>query len=140
MWELVDDRGWKEGIRRKFDSGVDQEASKWADLGMAEALLGHKEEALRCARKAVELVLESVDASYAPIFRIDLAFVQAWTGDKEGALTEFARLLRTPMASGRNSDTLNVHVMKHHPFFFPLQGDPRFVALLNDPKNNAPLF
>jgi len=24
--------------------------------------------------------------------------------------------------------------------FTPLRGDPRFEALLNDPKNNAPLF
>jgi hypothetical protein len=24
--------------------------------------------------------------------------------------------------------------------FQPLRGDPRFEALLNDPKNNAPLF
>jgi hypothetical protein len=30
--------------------------------------------------------------------------------------------------------------MKHHPAYAPLQGDPRFEALLNDPKNNAPLF
>jgi len=57
-------------------------------------------------------------------------------------LAEYARLLRTPMTQGtaRNAATLNVHVMRHHPFYFPLQGDPRFEALLNDPKNNAPLF
>jgi hypothetical protein len=30
--------------------------------------------------------------------------------------------------------------MKRHPYFFPLQGDPAFEALLNDPKNYAPLF
>jgi hypothetical protein len=30
--------------------------------------------------------------------------------------------------------------MKRHAHFFPLQGEPRFEALLNDPKNNAPLF
>jgi len=40
----------------------------------------------------------------------------------------------------RRHASLNVHAMRHHPYFFPRQGDPRFEALLNDPKNNAPLF
>jgi hypothetical protein len=35
---------------------------------------------------------------------------------------------------------LNVHEMRRAPEFFPLQGDPRFEALLQDRKNNAPLF
>jgi hypothetical protein len=30
--------------------------------------------------------------------------------------------------------------MKQCPVYAPLRGDPRFEALLNDPKNNAPLF
>jgi hypothetical protein len=43
-------------------------------------------------------------------------------------------LLRTPYSG------LNVHEMKRDPTYTPLRGDPRFEALLNDPKNNAPLF
>ncbi|MSU48248.1 MAG: tetratricopeptide repeat protein [Opitutus sp.] len=109
----------------------------WSALGMVEALLGHPEAALRCARKAIELVPESLDALHASDNRLILAFVYAWTGDKEKALEEYARLLRAPVYM---ADELNVHVMKHHPYYFPLQGDPRFEALLNDPKNNAPLF
>jgi len=30
--------------------------------------------------------------------------------------------------------------MRHSPLFAPLRGDPRWEALLADPKNNAPLF
>ena len=99
-------------------------------------MLDHKEEALRCARKAVELVPESMDGSGGPRLRADQAFVHAWTGDKDSALAEYTRLFGIPVYSGE----VNVHVMKHHPFFFPLQGDPRFEALLADPKNNQPLF
>ena len=114
-----------------------ENAALWSELGAVEAMLGHKEEALRCANKAVELVPESVDALEGPGHRANLAFVQAWTGDKESALAEYTRLLGIPVSS---SGVVNVHVMKRHPYFFPLQGDPRFEALLNDPKNNAPLF
>jgi hypothetical protein len=63
-----------------------------------------------------------------------LPFVLAWTGEKDRAIAEYARLLQVP-----GSD-LNVHVMRRHPAYAPLRGDPRFEALLNDPKNNAPLF
>ena len=100
--------------------------------------MGRKEEALSCAQKAVDLVPVSVNASEGADRRADLAFVYAWTGDKDRALAEYAQLLRKPLYTG--GTLVNVHVMKHHPAFLPLQGDPRFEALLNEPKNNAPLF
>jgi hypothetical protein len=58
----------------------------------------------------------------------------AQTGDKDRAIAEYARLLRVPRAG------LNIHEMKCHPAYASLRGDPCFEALLNDPKNNAPLF
>jgi hypothetical protein len=48
-------------------------------------------------------------------------------------MAEYARLLRTPAL-------LNVHMMRSGTTWRMLQGDPRWEALLNDPKNNAPLF
>ena len=35
---------------------------------------------------------------------------------------------------------MNVRTMRHRRRFAPLGGDPRFVALLNDPNNDAPLL
>lgn len=35
---------------------------------------------------------------------------------------------------------MNIYARRHHPAFAPLRGDPPFEALLNDPRNNAPLF
>ena len=106
----------------------------WRNLAEAEALLGNKDEALRCAREAVKQAPESIDAMDGPLASRSLAFVYAWTGEKDRALAEYARLLLLPGAE------LNVHEMRRSPEFFPLQEDPRFQALINDPKNNAPLL
>ncbi|MBI4622134.1 MAG: TIR domain-containing protein [Verrucomicrobia bacterium] len=108
-------------------------ASFWASLGAAEVLLGNRAEALRCAQKAMELVPESKDALAGPAYSLNHASCLAWLGEKDRALAELARLLRTPFGE-------NVHGAKFGTAWFPLRGDPRFEALVNDPKNNAPLF
>jgi TolB-like protein/Tfp pilus assembly protein PilF len=108
-------------------------ATLWGYLALLHAFVGHGAEALRCAHKAVELIPESVDAVEGPKQRATLAQVYAWTGDKDRALAEVARLLRTPFG-------LNVYSIRSDPIWLPLVGDPRFEALLIDPQNNAPLF
>ena len=108
----------------------------WSLLGRMEALLGNKEEAVRCGRKAVELALESESRVIVATNRYALASILAWTGDKDGAIAELARL----MPSEITPTEMSVYHLKFGPRFFPLRGDPRFEALLNDPKNNAPLF
>jgi hypothetical protein len=49
------------------------------------------------------------------------------------------RLRQTPRVSPPRAG-INVCTMRHRRWFAPLRGDPRFVALLNDPNNDAPLF
>jgi hypothetical protein len=95
---------------------------------------------VRCARKAAELLPESRDALDGTRLSANLASVYAWTGDKDRALAELARLLRTAVGWLGGSNGMSVNELKLGPGFFPLRGDPRFEALLNDPKNNAPLF
>jgi tetratricopeptide (TPR) repeat protein len=109
------------------------------DLACVEAVLGHPEEALRAVRRAVELVPTGKDHWEGPQVEENLAFVYAWTGDKTRAIETYARLLQTPHVSPRMAAN-TVHVMRHALWFAPLRGDPRWEALLNDPKNNAPLF
>ena len=104
----------------------------WQALSRMEAILGNKAEALRCAVKATELP-EAKDGFDGPPAWINLAVIHAWAGDKERAIAEFAEILRKP-------SYLNVNLLKTQAAFAPLRGDPKFEALLTDPKNSAPLF
>ena len=125
------------GVEGEIRTRLEREptnASLWSRLGEIESVMGNTEPALTHVRKAMELEPESIDAAIGPSYRVALAFVYAWTGDKDQAIAEYARLLKTTSAP------VNVHEMRKNPAYFPLQGDPRFEALLNDPKNNAPLF
>jgi tetratricopeptide (TPR) repeat protein len=119
-----------------------QPASSWlfAFMGVAHALLGQKEEALAHARHAMEILPESRDAVFGVENSLILAAVYARVGEKELALAEFARLLKTPhganvFTAARGSISTSTSVS-----FQPLWDDPRFQALLADPKNNEPLF
>jgi tetratricopeptide (TPR) repeat protein len=129
---------WPAELKSRRDLDPENEDT-WACVAGMEMLLGHPEEALRSARKAVELLPESRDAADGPFYSRMLALVQAWTGDKDNALAALARLLRTPGSFDFGGST-NIHGLKNGPWFYPLHGDPRFEALMNDPANNAPLF
>ena len=108
-------------------------ATSWWILSDAYALVGDKAEALRCAKISADLIPESQDAVAGPLGSINFAQVLAWTGDKDRALAELARLLRTPFGE-------NIYNARVSPGWWPLHGDPRFEALVHDEKNNAPLF
>ncbi|MDQ6912149.1 MAG: tetratricopeptide repeat protein [Verrucomicrobiota bacterium] len=70
-----------------------------APLGLMDAYLGRKEDALRESRRAVELLPESKDAANGPGYSANLALVYALTGETEQALTLLERLLTTPSAN-----------------------------------------
>ncbi|MBL8513825.1 MAG: hypothetical protein JNJ55_07515 [Betaproteobacteria bacterium] len=120
---------WRQ--RRSFELG---NSRLFADLSYAEAIAGNKSDAVRFSKRAVELMPVTRDALYGVDAIESRAFVQAWTGDKKGAIKSLASLLRTPGFLG------DVHQMRTSARYAPLKGDPRFEALLNDPANQAPLF
>jgi TolB-like protein len=105
------------------------------ELGLMEALLGHNAEAVRLAQEGVEMLPESRDALDGVNYSLwALAQVYAWTGDKDRAIARVAHILSVP------SQVRGTYVLRSGPWLVPLRGDPRFEALMNDPKNNAPLF
>jgi serine/threonine protein kinase/Tfp pilus assembly protein PilF len=88
-------------------------------LGMSDAALGRKEDALREARRAVELFPRDKDPlTYAELIK-NLAVVYAWTGEKEAALSELKGLLQIPAP-------ISYGQLRLHPYWDALRGDSRF--------------
>jgi len=107
-------------------------SSLWSAIGLSEAILGSREQALAAAARIIELVPESIDRVDGPVRSANRAKILAWAGDKDQALSELARLMRTPYGA-------NVHAERVDPTWNPLRDDPRFKAILDDPRNNAPI-
>jgi hypothetical protein len=95
-------------------------------LGLIDAGLGRKEEALREGRRASELLPVAKDAVNGANIMQFLGVIYAWTGEKDLAVEQIGATLQVP-------SLLSYGELKLHPFWDPLRGDPRFeqiVALL----------
>jgi hypothetical protein len=92
-------------------------------LGMADAALGNKEDAIREGRRAVELMPVSKNAIVGPSLIQCLALIDAWTGEKDLALHQLAIAASTP-------GFLSYGELKLHPYWDPLRGDPRFEKII----------
>jgi len=101
-------------------------------LGLIDAGLGRKEEALREGRRAVELLPVEKDSMNGSGMIKYLAMIAAWVGDKDLACEQLAIAVRTP--SG-----LTFGQLKLLPFWDPLRDDPRFEKLFEDAKQPVPL-
>jgi hypothetical protein len=75
------------------------------------------------------------------VWRFNAVIAEAWVGEKDLAFTELEQLLQLPfLINIFTQGPLTVHGLRTSPILQPLKSDPRWEALLNDPKNNAPLF
>jgi TolB-like protein/Tfp pilus assembly protein PilF len=91
-------------------------------LGMSDAALGRKEDAVREAQRAVELLPREKDPlAHAELMK-NLAVVYAWTGEKDAALNELQALLQIPAP-------ISYGQLRLHPYWDPLRSDPRFGKL-----------
>jgi len=100
-------------------------------LGLIDASLGRKEEALREGRRAVELLPVEKDAINGPAMIKYLAMIAAWVGDDDFACEQLASAVRLP-----NSPSYGQ--LKLLPFWDPVRGDPRFEKIVASlaPKAN----
>jgi serine/threonine protein kinase/tetratricopeptide (TPR) repeat protein len=95
----------------------------WCVLGMIDAGLGRKEEALREGRRAVELLPVEKDARVGKAIVKYLAIIAAWVGDKDLACEQLAIVLRPPSFVSYGN-------LKLQPFWDPLRGEPCFEEIV----------
>ena len=92
-------------------------------LGLIDAGLGRKEDALREGRRACELLPISKDAIDGVALAVNLAQIYAWTGEKELAIQQIAAVERIP-------NYLSYGFLKLQPVWDSLRGDPGFEEIV----------
>jgi len=92
-------------------------------LGLIDAALGRKEEAVREGRRAVELLSVEKDAINGPLMIKYLAMIAAWAGDRDLACEKLAMAVQPP-------STVSYGQLKLEPNWDSLRGDPRFEKIV----------
>jgi tetratricopeptide (TPR) repeat protein len=95
-------------------------------LGLIDAALGRKEEALSEARRAIELLPVEKDSLDGSQMLVYFAIIAAWVGEKDTALQYLAANVQSP--GGHFVATYGA--LKLFPFWDPLRGDPRFEKIV----------
>ncbi len=144
-------RSWCEGVaaRTKGDAGAAQIAFLAARtelehtvseqpgyapalcvLGLIDAALGRKDEAILEGRRAVEMLPITKDSIDGAELVKYLGVIYALVGEKDLAIQQIGATLQIP-------STLSYGNLKLHPYWDALRGDPRFEKIVADlaPKN-----
>jgi tetratricopeptide (TPR) repeat protein len=92
-------------------------------LGMIDAGLGRKEEAIREGRRACEILPLTQDATNGVNMIEFLAVIYAWTGEKDLAIEQLTTALQIP-------GIISYGQLRLHPYWDPLRGDLRFERIV----------
>ena len=95
-------------------------------LGLIDAALGRKEDALREGRRAIELLPVEKDPTDGSLMLVYFALIAAWADEKDLAVQYLA-------ANGQSvggSYIASYGALKLLPFWDPLRGDPRFEKIV----------
>jgi serine/threonine-protein kinase len=108
----------EEAIRGRPD-----EVKLLSGLGLIDAGLGRKEEALREGRRAVELLPVAKDSVDGPIVLTEFAKICAWTGERDLAIQQLDIAAKIPGGPDYGE-------LRQSPMWDPLRGDPRFEKIV----------
>ncbi len=112
--------------RKKVEATWDdkpKDASYFADVARLDAGLGRKEEAIREARRAVDLMPIAKDSLNGPSWVTNLALVYAWTGELDRALEQVEIVATIP---GYSMTYPSYGDLRFNPCWDSLRGDKRF--------------
>jgi tetratricopeptide (TPR) repeat protein len=99
-----------------------KDAPYFAGVAIVDAGLGRKEEAIREARRAVELQPITRDSLNGPNWVANLALVYAWTGERDRALEQLEKVATIP----GNPEVPTYGDLLFNPRWDSLRGDKRF--------------
>ena len=110
-------------IFQRMTNDQPDHAQAWGYLGLTDAMLGRRADAIREGNRACELLPYSKDSWIGPTWINNLAMIYAWVGDKESALKqlEISSGIPTGITYGE---------LKLNPDWDPLRGDPRFEKIV----------
>jgi TolB-like protein/Tfp pilus assembly protein PilF len=92
-------------------------------LGLIDAALGRKEEAIREGERACQLTPLKQDVVDGAELMVNLALIYTWTGEEDKAFEQLKSIARIP-------NNLSYGLLKLHPEWDPLRSDKRFDSLL----------
>ena len=96
-------------------------------LSLTRAVLGQKDAAIKEAERAITLLPSGKDAVDGPNAEENLASVEVLVGDKNRAIPRLQHLLEIPYI-----DYLTPALLRLHPRWDPLRGDPAFQKLCEE--------
>jgi tetratricopeptide (TPR) repeat protein len=111
------------GMRTKLEAkqgSKPEETAYLTGVARVDAGLGRKEEAIREAQHAVELVPIAKESVNGPTFVANLALVYAWTGERDRALEQLETVATLPGYAPTYGD------LRFNPCWDDLRSDPRF--------------
>jgi serine/threonine protein kinase/Flp pilus assembly protein TadD len=104
-----------------------------ACLGLAYAVLGEKDSALKEGERAIKLLPKSKDAVDGPGAEENLALIQTIFGEHSRAISTLTRLLQIPFQSQLyNPAPLTPALLRLDPLWDPLRADPAFQELCEE--------
>ena len=92
-------------------------------LGVVDAALGNKEDAIREGEQAVKLLPVTKSAAEGGLLMKNLAIIYAWTGEKDRAIERLAE-------TAKLFNGLSYGHLRLNPLWDPLRADPRFEAIV----------
>ena len=115
------------GARRELGETVRNQpdyAAALCALGVVDAVLGNKADAVREGERAVDLTPVRKNAIEGATLVRYLAVIYAWAGEKDRAIELLAEATTEP------GSHISYGYLRLHPLWDPLRGDPRFEAIV----------
>ena len=100
-------------------------AQAWSYLGLTDAMLGRRDDAIREGKRACEVLPFSKDSWIGPLWITNLAMIYTLCGEKNAALEQLETSVKLPVG-------VSYGELKQSPDWDSLRGDPRFEKIVAD--------